>query len=160
MSGHACPKYVRVRIRRFRTCPCPKSWLCPCPCPIPCPKSQKPCDRSRVCVRLSLLNKSSVAITINSSNCFLCVYNEFIRWAQHVSKISHDSQVWNENVGKYMRNDDFHVFGNFGNFRLLDTLEHSFHSMATDWTWIPWKFYTNYSCITYTALLMQHKSYI
>ena len=47
MSGHACPKFVRVRVRDFRTCPClkscpcPKSWLCPSPSPSPCPKSLK-----------------------------------------------------------------------------------------------------------------------
>ena len=43
MSGQACPKYVRVRVRvrGFWTCPCPKSRVCPSSCPGPVPKSFK-----------------------------------------------------------------------------------------------------------------------
>ena len=37
MSGHACPMFVRVRVRGFRTCPCPN--------PCPCPKSWLPLSR-------------------------------------------------------------------------------------------------------------------
>ena len=56
MSGHACPKFVRVRVRvrDFRTCPCLKS--CTCPSLLRTRTRTRTHVRTRVHVRSSLLS--------------------------------------------------------------------------------------------------------
>ena len=78
MSGHACPKYVRVR--GFQTCACPKSWLYPCSCPSPCRKSQKilcpSLHRTRTHVR-SRVRSSLVRALSGCTHTYIVIHCQF-----------------------------------------------------------------------------------